>query len=97
VDFAAVAASFAQRYPKRRYSSIFLGSSNGAFSYLAAAMQAPWLPNTVLVPVARVGDTDRPDQDVNMLLFQHGTRWPGPVEEALRGLAAAGLPISRTT
>jgi hypothetical protein len=25
-------------------------------------MQVPWLPDTVLVPVARVGDTDHPDQ-----------------------------------
>ena len=28
----------------------------------AAAMQVPWLPDTVLVPVAHVGDPARPDQ-----------------------------------
>ena len=53
--------SFAERYPKRRYPAILLGSSNGALTHLAAAMQVPWLPDTVLVPVARVGDVDRPD------------------------------------
>jgi hypothetical protein len=62
VDLGAVAASFTERYPKRRYPAILLGSSNGALTHLAAAMQVPWLPDTVLVPVARVGDTDRPDQ-----------------------------------
>ena len=62
VDLAAVAASFADRYPKRRYPAILLGSSNGALIHLAAAMQVPWLPDTVLVPVAHVGDTERPDQ-----------------------------------
>ncbi|HEX5908031.1 MAG TPA: hypothetical protein VFY56_13515, partial [Propionibacteriaceae bacterium] len=62
VDLAAVAASFADRYPMRRYPAILIGSSNGALTHLAAAMQLPWLPDTVLVPVAHVGDTGRPDQ-----------------------------------
>jgi hypothetical protein len=62
VNLAAVAGSFADRYPKRPYPAILLGSSNGALTHLGAAMQVPWLPDTVLVPVARVGDTDRPDQ-----------------------------------
>jgi hypothetical protein len=62
VNLAAVAASFADRYPERRYAAVLLGSSNGALTHLSAAMQVPWLPDTVLVPVARVGDTDRPDQ-----------------------------------
>jgi hypothetical protein len=62
VNLAAVAVSFADRYPKQRYPAILLGSSNGALTHLAAAMQVPWLPDTVLVPVAHVGDTDRPDQ-----------------------------------
>jgi hypothetical protein len=62
VDLAVVAASFADRYPTRRYPAILIGSSNGALTHLAAAMQLPWLPDTVLVPVAHVGDTDRPDQ-----------------------------------
>jgi hypothetical protein len=62
VDLSAVAEAFAERYPKRPYPAVLLGSSNGALTHLAAAMQVPWLPDTVLVPVAHVGDTDRPDQ-----------------------------------
>ena len=62
VDLAAVAKSFAERCPKRRYPAILLGASNGALTHLAAAMQVPWLPDTVLVPVAHVGDTNRPDE-----------------------------------
>jgi hypothetical protein len=62
VDLAGVALSFAGRYPKRRYPAILLGASNGAMTHLGAAMQVPWLPDTVLVPVAHVGDTDRPDK-----------------------------------
>ncbi|HMI35871.1 MAG TPA: hypothetical protein VK499_17360 [Propionibacteriaceae bacterium] len=62
VNLAAVAESFADRYPRRRYPAILLGSSNGALTHLSAAMQVPWLPDTVLVPVAHVGDTGRPDQ-----------------------------------
>ena len=62
VDLSTVAEAFAERYPKRPYPAVLLGSSNGALTHLAAAMQVPWLPDTVLVPVAHVGDTDRPDQ-----------------------------------
>ncbi len=62
VNLAAVAESFAERYPKRRYPAILIGASNGALIHLAAAMQVPWLPDTVLVPVAHVGDPDRPDE-----------------------------------
>jgi hypothetical protein len=62
VNMAAVAESFAERYPKRRYPAILIGASNGALIHLAAAMQVPWLPDTVLVPVAHVGDPDRPDE-----------------------------------
>ncbi len=38
-------------YPPRRYPAIFLGSSNGAITHLAAAMDAPFLPQTFLLPV----------------------------------------------
>src|SRR4029453_2796593 len=62
VNLAAVAESFANPYPRRRYPAILLGSSNGALTHLRAAMQVPWLPGTVLVPVAHVGDPDRPEQ-----------------------------------
>lgn len=61
VDLAEVAASFADAYPGRRYPAALIGSSNGALTHLAAAMQVPWLPGTVLVPVARVADPQRPD------------------------------------
>jgi hypothetical protein len=61
VDMAAVATVFADRYPKRRYPAVLIGSSNGALTHLAAAMQVPWLPDTVLVPVAHAGDGNRPD------------------------------------
>ena len=39
---------------------MLVGSSNGALAHLAAALQIPWLPGTVLVPVARHGDPHRP-------------------------------------
>jgi hypothetical protein len=60
VDMAAVAAWLAGTYPRRRYPAALIGSSNGALTHLAAAMQAPWLPGTVLVPVSRTGDPQRP-------------------------------------
>jgi hypothetical protein len=60
VDLSAVAEWLATGYPRRRYPGAFLGSSNGAVAHLAAALQVPWLPGTVLVPVARTGDPHRP-------------------------------------
>ena len=60
LDLAAVAHWLTEQYPRRRYPAVFVGSSNGALAHLAAAIGAPWLPGTVLVPVARVGDPDRP-------------------------------------
>jgi hypothetical protein len=60
VDMAAVAAWLADTYPRRRYPAAMIGSSNGALAHLAAALQIPWLPGTVLVPVSRTGDPQRP-------------------------------------
>jgi hypothetical protein len=60
VDTAAIARWLADQYPQRAYPAVFVGSSNGAVAHLAAAVQAPWLPGTVLVPVARTGDPHRP-------------------------------------
>ncbi len=73
VDMDQVAGSFAAAYPARRYPAVLLGSSNGALAHLAAALQAPWLPGTVLIPVAHVGDPERPDR---ALAFgrEHGNR-----------------------
>jgi hypothetical protein len=72
VDLSAVATSFAAAYPARRYPAVLVGSSNGALAHLAAALQVPWLPQTVLVPVHRVSDPQRADQ-----ALEFGRRW-GP-------------------
>jgi hypothetical protein len=45
----------AGHYPRRRYPVVFVGSSDGALVHLAAALGAPWLPQTVLIPVRRRG------------------------------------------
>ncbi|MBD0421353.1 hypothetical protein H0H10_19720 [Streptomyces sp. TRM S81-3] len=42
-------------YPRRRYPVIFIGSANGALVHLAAALDAAWLPQTLLLPVRRRG------------------------------------------
>jgi hypothetical protein len=73
VDMGAVAEHMADAYPRRRYPAVLIGSSNGALAHLAAAMQVPWLPGTVLLPVARKGDPDRP---VDALRFGVNTAPP---------------------
>jgi len=60
VDLAAVARWVADHYPRRPYPGVVVGSSNGAVAHLAAAVGLPLLPGTVLVPVKRVGDPERP-------------------------------------
>ncbi|HEY9290480.1 MAG TPA: hypothetical protein VIP98_04290 [Microlunatus sp.] len=72
VDLADVAEAFAAEFPDRQYPAILIGSSNGSLAQLAAAAQIPWLPQTVLVPVHRIGDPQRPDQ-----ALEFGRRW-GP-------------------
>lgn len=52
-------------YPKRRYPVVFIGSSNGAAIHLAAALGAPWLPQTLLLPVRRRGGA--PDEPAEAL------------------------------
>lgn len=74
VDLADVARAFAGAYTAPQYPAVVIGSSNGAMTHLAAAMGAPWLPNTVLVPVHRVGDPQRPD-----LALEFGRRVAGPL------------------
>jgi hypothetical protein len=39
------------RYPLRRYPALVIGSASGALIHLCAALGAPWLPQTVLIPV----------------------------------------------
>ncbi|MFC9913107.1 hypothetical protein [Streptomyces sp. NPDC127197] len=52
----ALAAWVTGHCPHRRYPLIFIGSSNGALVHLAAALDAAWLPQTLLLlPVRRSG------------------------------------------
>ncbi|MEU0108441.1 hypothetical protein ABZ313_24200 [Streptomyces sp. NPDC006251] len=51
----ALSAWVTGHYPRRRYPMIFIGSTNGALVHLAAALDAPWLPQTLLLPVRRRG------------------------------------------
>ncbi|HET6654986.1 MAG TPA: hypothetical protein VFH57_01960 [Gammaproteobacteria bacterium] len=53
VDAEAIAEWLVERYPRRPYPAIFIGSSNGALIHLAAALGCPWLPQTLLLPVRR--------------------------------------------
>ncbi|MFF9408164.1 hypothetical protein ACF1B0_21965 [Streptomyces anandii] len=61
----ALAAWVTGHYPRRRYPVIFVGSANGALVHLAAALDAAWLPQTLLLPVRRRGATpDDPRGDL---------------------------------
>lgn len=51
VRTAAVAAWLVERYPRRRYPAVMIGSANGAVVHLAAAAGVPWLPQTLLTLV----------------------------------------------
>jgi hypothetical protein len=51
LDMDTVYAGVADLYPVRRYPAVLLGSSSGALVHLAAALGAPWLPQTLLLPV----------------------------------------------
>lgn len=55
VRFDAVADWVTCLYPERRYPAVIVGSSGGATAHLAAALGAPWLPQTFLVPLRRTG------------------------------------------
>jgi hypothetical protein len=43
------------KYPRRPYAAMLIGSSNGAAVHLCSALGVPWLPQTLLVPVRRFG------------------------------------------
>lgn len=62
VDMDDVAGSFTSPFDAETYPAVMVGASNGAMMHLAAAMGAPWLPGTVLIPVHHVGDGNRPDR-----------------------------------
>jgi hypothetical protein len=51
LDLEAVSTAIAAVYPRRRYPAVMIGSSNGALTHLCAALGAPWLPQTLLLPV----------------------------------------------
>jgi hypothetical protein len=59
----ALARWVTERYPPGPYPAVLLGSSNGAAVHLAAALRAPWLPQTLLLPVRQRGvHPDEPGQ-----------------------------------
>ncbi|HXJ80501.1 MAG TPA: hypothetical protein VMS64_17705 [Candidatus Methylomirabilis sp.] len=51
----ALAQWVVEKYPRRRYPAVMIGSSNGALLHLACALGVPWLPQTLLMPVGRRG------------------------------------------
>jgi hypothetical protein len=62
VDGEALARWVTGHYPGGHYPAVFVGASSGALVHLCVALGAPWLPQTLLVPVRWPGnDPDRPD------------------------------------
>ena len=58
-----------QHYPRRRYPVVFVGSSNGALTHLAAALRAPCLPQTLLLAVRHGGlNPDDPAADMQAMM-----------------------------
>lgn len=55
VSTAEIGRWAADLYPKRRYPIVFVGSSSGALVHLAAALGAPWLPQTFLTLSKQAG------------------------------------------
>ncbi|HYX91418.1 MAG TPA: hypothetical protein VE782_07650, partial [Myxococcaceae bacterium] len=55
-----IARWIVDRYPARRYPAVVIGSASGALVHLCAALGAPWLPQTVLIPVRAALDPDDP-------------------------------------
>ncbi|MBO0845288.1 MAG: hypothetical protein J2P22_07745 [Nocardioides sp.] len=55
IDMEQVAAWVTGQYGEGPLPAVFLGSSNGAITHLAAACGVPWLPQTLLIPVRRPG------------------------------------------
>ncbi|CAN7333070.1 hypothetical protein LJR230_001733 [Trinickia sp. LjRoot230] len=50
LNIEGIAESIVGRYADAPYPAVFVGSSNGALTHLAAAMRVPWLPQTFLCP-----------------------------------------------
>ena len=55
IDSDELASWVVGHYPKKQSELAFIGSSNGALTHLAAGVEAPWLPQTLLIPVRRGG------------------------------------------
>jgi hypothetical protein len=51
-----------EEYPKGRSQAVAVGSSNGAAVHLHAALGAPWLPQTVFLPVRQKVHPDDPKE-----------------------------------
>jgi hypothetical protein len=51
VDADGLSAAITRLYPKRRYPAVVIGSASGALTHLCAAIGAPWLPQTLLLPL----------------------------------------------
>lgn len=64
VDIESIRAWVTDRYPKRGYPAVLVGSASGALVYLAALLGIPWLPQTFLIPVRRDVDPDDPRADL---------------------------------
>ncbi|WP_447980063.1 hypothetical protein [Candidatus Nitrospira bockiana] len=65
IDGDAIADWIVSCYPPRSYPAVAIGSANGAATHLWAALGVPWLPQTVLVPVARSGIApDEPEREM---------------------------------
>ena len=60
VSTAAIARWAADLYPRRRYPAVVVGSSSGALVHFAAALGAPWLPQTFLTLVKQRVHPDEP-------------------------------------
>jgi len=61
VDVEGISKWITGLFPSRPFPAAFLGSSNGALVHMAAALGAPWLPQTFMCPVRYVGiDPDDP-------------------------------------
>lgn len=55
-------------YPRREYPVVAVGSSSGALMHLCAALGAPWLPQTLLLPVHQRGiPVDEPIRAAHVL------------------------------
>jgi hypothetical protein len=63
IDVEGISRWITSLFPARPFPAAFVGSSNGALVHVAAALGAPWLPQTFMCPVRQVGiDPDDPQQ-----------------------------------